>query len=77
MKNNLAALQYRNTDQMKNTDPQDAKSILVKCFDELIHSIGVFHDNLIPNPDNFRIKSSSFSRALTIIYTLQTLKVKH
>ena len=72
MKNKHAALLYKSTDRMENADPQDAKSVLLRCFDELLHSIGVFHDNLKPNPQNFRIKSSSFSRALTIIYTLQS-----
>jgi flagellar protein FliS len=72
MRNNYAALQYKSTDLLKRPDPQDAKSILVKCFDELLNSIGVFQENLVPSPDNFRKKSSSFSRALTIIYTLQS-----
>ena len=72
MKNRNAALLYKTTDQLKTGDPQDAKSILLKCFDELLHSIGVFHENIVPDTENFRKKSSSFSRALTIIYTLQT-----
>ena len=72
MKNKNAALLYKTTDQLKNPDPQDAKSILVKCFDELLHSIKVFQENIMPNSDNFRKKSSSFSRALTLIYTLQS-----
>ena len=33
--------------------------------------IKVFHKNIVPNPDSFRRKSSSFSKALTILYTLQ------
>ena len=72
MKNKHAALLYKTTDQLKNPDPQDAKSILVKCFDELLNSIRVFQENITPNSDNFRKKSSSFSRALTLIYTLQS-----
>ena len=66
-----AASQYRNTDQMEVTLP-DANSILIKCFDELIKSVNVFQRNIVPNTENFRKKSSSFSRALTILYTLQS-----
>ena len=66
-----AATQYRNTDQMEVTLP-DANSILIKCFDELIKSVKIFQTNIVPNTENFRKKSSSFSRALTILYTLQS-----
>ena len=45
---------------------------MVKCYDELLKSIKSFQDNIVPNPINFRKKSNSFSKALTIIYTLQT-----
>ena len=66
-----AATQYKNTDQIKVTQT-DANSILISCFDELIKSVKIFQKNIVPNTDNFRKKSSSFSRALTILYTLQS-----
>ena len=71
MKNINAATQYKNTDQMEIAQP-DANSILIKCFDELIKSVEIFQKNIVPNTENFRKKSSSFSRALTIIYNLQS-----
>ena len=71
MKNINAATQYKNTDQMEIAQP-DANSILIKCFDELIKSVKVFQKNIVPNTENFRKKSSSFSRALTILYSLQS-----
>ena len=71
MKNINAAKQYKNTDQMEIAQP-DANSILIKCFDELIKSVKVFQKNIVPNTENFRKKSSSFSRALTILYSLQS-----
>ena len=71
MKNINAATHYKNTDQMEIAQP-DANSILIKCFDELIKSVKVFQKNIVPNTENFRKKSSSFSRALTIIYSLQS-----
>ena len=71
MKNINAAKQYKNTDQMEIAQP-DANSILIKCFDELIKSVKIFQKNIVPNTENFRKKSSSFSRALTILYSLQS-----
>ena len=72
MKNLNAALHYKNTDTITSGKPENANSILLTCFDELINSVKTFHDNIIPSSSNFRKKSSSFSKALTIIYTLQT-----
>ena len=72
MKNLNAALHYKNTDRITSGKPENANSILLTCFDELINSVKTFHDNIIPSSSNFRKKSSSFSKALTIIYTLQT-----
>ena len=71
MKNINAATQYKNTDQMEISQP-DANSILIKCYDELIKSVKIFQKNIVPNTENFRKKSSSFSRALTILYSLQS-----
>ena len=71
MKNINAATHYKKTDQMNVTEP-DATSILIKCFDELIKSVKTFQTNIVPNTENFRRKSSSFSRALTILYSLQS-----
>jgi flagellar protein FliS len=66
-----AASLYKNTDQMEVAQ-SDANSILIKCFDELIKSVKIFQNNIVPNSESFRKKSSSFSRALTILYTLQS-----
>ena len=72
MKKITAAREYKNTDQISIVKPDDANSVLLKCFDELINSVKSFHDNIVPSATNFRKKSSSFSRALTIIYSLQS-----
>jgi len=71
MKHISAATQYQNTDRMELTHSDD-NSILIKCFDELIKSVKNFQKHIVPNSENFRKKSSSFSRALTILYTLQS-----
>ena len=72
MKNNLAALHYKNTDELKSANPTDINSILVTCFDELVNSIKLFQENIKPEINNIRKKSTSFSKALTIIYSLQS-----
>ena len=72
MKKINAALEYRNTDKISVFQPDDANSVLLKCFDELINSVKSFHENIVPSTSNYRKKSSSFSRALTIIYSLQS-----
>ena len=72
MKNKFAALQYKTTDKIDVASENNAQSILIKCYDELLKSIQSFQDNIVPNTDNFRRKSNSFSKALTIIYTLQS-----
>ena len=36
------------------------------------NNLSYFQNNIVPNTENFRKKSSSFSRALTILYSLQS-----
>ena len=72
MHNNHRASYYKETERLSGMRVEDANSILITCFDELINSIKSFHENIIPNTENFRKKSSSFSRALTILYSLQS-----
>jgi flagellar protein FliS len=72
MKNKFAALHYEKTEKIDVTSSDDAQSILIKCYDELLKSIKSFQDNIVPNADTLRKKSNSFSKALTIIYTLQS-----
>ena len=72
MHNNHRASYYKETERLSGMRVEDANSILIRCFDELINSIKSFHENIIPNTENFRKKSSSFSRGLTILYSLQS-----
>lgn len=72
MKNNFAALHYKKTDNIDSQPTDDAQSILIKCYDELLKSIKSFQKNIVPEAENIRKKSNSFSKALTIIYTLQS-----
>ena len=72
MQNKHAALHYKHTDEIKSVNPKDINSILVTCFDELLNSIKLFQQNIKPEINYIRKKSNSFSKALTIIYSLQS-----
>ena len=67
-----AASEYKNIEQISIVKPNDANSVLLQCFDELINSVKSFHDYIVPSTSTYRKKSSYFSRALTIIYSLQS-----
>lgn len=72
MNNNFAAQHYKKTDKMNSVSLNDTNSIVLKCYDELLNSIRSFQKHVVPSTENYRKKSSSFARALTIIYTLQS-----
>ena len=71
MMNNKIANLYKNTDTIKAPATDNPRAMLLRIFDELLNSINAFQSNIIPSSDTFRKKSSSFSKALTILYTLQ------
>ena len=72
MKNRFAALHYKKTEKIDVASEKDSQTILINCYDELLKSIKSFQENIIPSTENFRRKSNSFSKALAIIYTLQS-----
>ena len=71
MMNNKIANLYKYTDTIKAPATYNPRAMLIRIFDELLNSINTFQSNIIPSSDTFRKKSSSFSKALTILYTLQ------
>ena len=56
MKNKFAALHYKKTEKIDVASADDAQSILIKCYDELLKSIKSFQDNIVPNTDNLQEK---------------------
>ena len=70
MKNALHA--YRNTEKMTLPQDADANSVLLVIMEELIKSIEMFQINIDNRTGNNEKKSRGFSKALSIIYTLQT-----
>ena len=71
MINKKIANLYKNTETIKVPQTDDPRALLVKIFDELLSSISNFQSNIVPAPEKLRKKSTSFSKALTILYTLQ------
>ena len=72
MNSNFAALHYKKTEKMNSEQLNDTNSMVLKCYEELCNSIKTFQKNIKPSPENSKKKSSSFARALTILYTLQS-----
>ena len=52
MKNKFVAQQYKTTEQLKTVSPESANTVLLKCFDELLNSIKVFQENIVPDIEN-------------------------
>tara|TARA_A100001011_G_C13752466_1_gene611818 strand:+ start:181 stop:579 length:399 start_codon:yes stop_codon:yes gene_type:complete len=70
MRNALNA--YQNTEKMTLTKDADANSVLLVVMEELVKSIEMFQINIDNKHGNNEKKSRGFSKALSIIYTLQT-----
>ena len=70
MKNALKA--YKNTEKMTLPQDADANSVLLVVMEELVKSIEMFQANIDNKAGNNEKKSRGFSKALSIIYTLQT-----
>ena len=70
MKNALHA--YKTTEKMTLPQDADANSVLLVVMEELVKSIEMFQQNINNKYGNNEKKSRGFSKALSIIYTLQT-----
>ena len=70
MKNALYA--YQKTEKMTLPEDADANSVLLVVMEELVKSIEMFQTNIDNKHGNNEKKSRGFSKALSIIYTLQT-----
>ena len=71
MKNKFVAQQYKTTEQLKTVSPESANTVLLKCFDELLNSIKVFQENIVPDVEIYE-KNQQVFQNVTIIYTLQS-----
>jgi len=70
MKNALFA--YKNTDKIMLREDASANTVLLVIMEELIKCIEMFQTNISNSSGNNEKKSRGFSKALSIIYTLQS-----
>lgn len=69
---NKASQTYQKIDEQSFVEPEDTHTIVLTMLKELIRSIDLFEANIDLKEGDQQIKSKHFSRALTIIYALQS-----
>ena len=69
---NKALSAYKNTEKMSLPRESSGSEVLVLIMDELIKCVKTFITNISVKTGNMESKSKGFSKALSIIYTLQS-----
>ena len=69
-KKNLDA--YKTTERNALVETEDPHQLVLIMFDALIKSMEIYIENLDAKTANLELRSKHFSRALTIIYSLQS-----
>ena len=67
-----ASQTYQKIEEQSFVEPEDMHTIVLTMLKELIRSIDLFEANIDLKEGDQQIKSKHFSRALTIIYALQS-----
>ena len=63
---------YKTTERTALVETEDPHQLVLVMFDALIKSIEVYLENLDVKTADLELRSKQFSRALTIIYSLQS-----
>ena len=63
---------YQTTERNALIETEDSHQLVLVMFDALIKSIEVYVDNLDVKTADLELRAKHFSRALTIIYSLQS-----
>ena len=63
---------YKNTEKMSLAKDASTDSVLLVIMEELIKYVEIFHENIDIKSGNMKKKSSYFSKALSIIFALQS-----
>ena len=63
---------YKNTEKMALAKDASTDSVLLVIMEELIKYVEIFHENINIKSGNMKKKSSYFSKALSIIFALQS-----
>lgn len=63
---------YSNSEQKAIIEAEDSHAMVLLLFDELIKTLRIFSENIDTKKSDYDLKSQNMSRALTIIYALQS-----
>ena len=63
---------YSNSEKKAVIEAEDSHAMVLLLFDELIKTARIFSQNIKVNYGNQEVKSENMSKALTIIYALQS-----
>ena len=63
---------YSNSEKKAIVEAEDSHAMVLLLFDELIKTLRIFSKNIDAKKGNSDLKSDNMSRALTIIYALQS-----
>ena len=69
---------YRKTDMFGATEAKDPQTVVILVMDELIKAVKAFHKNISTATGDLANRSKNFSRALSVVYMLQSsLDLEH
>ena len=63
---------YRKTDMFGAAEARDPETVVIMVMDELIKAVKTFHKNISIKTGDLISRSKSFSRAISVIYMLQS-----
>ena len=63
---------YKSTERNALAESEDPHKLVLVMFDALIKSIEIYVENIDVKKADLELRSKHFSRALTIIYSLQS-----
>ena len=63
---------YSNSEKKAIVEAEDSHAMVLLLFDELIKTLRIFSDNLDREKGDINLRTEKMSRALTIIYALQS-----
>ena len=63
---------YSNSEKKAVIEAEDSHAMVLLLFDELIKTTRIFSQNIRAKTDNQKFRSENMSKALTIIYALQS-----
>ena len=72
MKFKEVAKAYKKTEMFGAVEAKDPETVVVMVMEEIIKSVKSFHENISVKTGNLINRSKNFSRAISVIYMLQS-----